>query len=132
LQSELLELKANPNKLARGIVIEAKLDRNRGPMATVLVQEGTLRVGETVVAGEYIGKVRAMLDDKGRSLSEAGPSTPVEVLGLGGVPEAGEAINSVADEKQAKELIEHRRTQRRSKELAGTSKVTLENILEKI
>src|SRR5437762_12609998 len=96
LQAEVLELKANPNKPARGTVIEAKLDRNRGPMATVLVQDGTLRVGDTVVAGEAVGKVRAMLDDKGRSLTEAGPATPVEVLGLGGVPEAGEALNSVA------------------------------------
>jgi translation initiation factor IF-2 len=132
LQAEVLELKANPNKPARGTVIEAKLDRNRGPMATVLVQDGTLRVGDTVVAGEAVGKVRAMLDDKGRSLTEAGPATPVEVLGLGGVPEAGEALNSVADEKQAKELVEHRRTSRRSKELAGTSRVTLENILDRI
>jgi translation initiation factor IF-2 len=132
LQAEVLELKANPHKLARGTVIEAKLDRNRGPMATVLVQEGTLKVGDTVVAGEHTGKVRAMLDDKGRSLSEAGPSTPVELLGLGGVPEAGEQLNTVADEKQAKELVDHRRTARRNKELSGTAKVSLENILDKI
>src|SRR5262249_44419991 len=132
LQAEVLELKANPNKLARGTVIEAKLDRNRGPMATVLVQDGMLKVGDTVVAGEHIGKVRAMLDDKGGSLNEAGPSAPVELLGPWGVPEAGGAINAVSDEKQAKELVEHRRDTRRKKELAGTSKVTLENILEKI
>jgi translation initiation factor IF-2 len=132
LQAELLELKANPNKAARGTVIEAKLDRNRGPMATVLVQDGTLKVGDTVVAGEHIGKVRAMLDDKGRNLSEVGPSTPVEVLGLSGVPEAGETLNAVADEKQAKELVEHRRDSRRKKELAGNTKVSLENILERI
>jgi translation initiation factor IF-2 len=132
LQSELLELKANPGKLARGTIIEAKLDRNRGPMATVLVQDGTLKLGDTVVAGEFIGKVRAMLDDKGRSLTEAGPSTPVELLGLGGVPEAGESLNSVADEKQAKELIEHRRDSRRKRELGTQSRVTLENILDKI
>ena len=132
LQSELLELKANPNKSARGIVIEAKLDRNRGPMATVLVQDGTLRVGDSVVAGEFIGKVRAMLDDKGRNLDDVGPSTPVEVLGLSGVPEAGENLNTVADEKQAKELVDHRRDTRRKKELAGTTKVSLENILERI
>src|SRR5438094_1895207 len=132
LQAEVLELKANPNKLARGTIVEAKLDRNRGPMATVLVQDGTLKVGDTVVAGEFVGKVRAMLDDKGRSLDEAGPSTPVELLGLGGVPEAGESINAVSDEKQAKELVDHRRTQRRNKELGGTSKVTLENILDRI
>ncbi|HZS39012.1 MAG TPA: translation initiation factor IF-2, partial [Polyangia bacterium] len=132
LQAEVLELKANPNKLARGTIIEAKLDRNRGPMATVLVQDGTLKVGDTVVAGEFVGKVRAMLDDKGRSLNDAGPSTPVELLGLGGVPEAGESINAVSDEKQAKELVDHRRTSRRNKELGGTSKVTLENILDRI
>ncbi len=132
LQAEVLELTANPNKPAKGTVIEAKLDRNRGPMATVLVQEGTLKLGDTVVAGEFIGKVRAMLDDKGRTLSTAGPSTPVELLGLGGVPDAGEALNTVSDEKQAKELVEHRRDSRRRKELAGTSRVTLENILDKI
>jgi translation initiation factor IF-2 len=132
LQSEVLQLKANPNKLAKGTVVEAKLDRNRGPMATILVQEGTLKVGDVVVAGEYQGKVRAMLDDKGRTVTEAGPSTPVELLGLSGVPEAGEFINAVSDEKQVKELVEHRRDSRRRKELAGTAKISLENILEKI
>jgi translation initiation factor IF-2 len=132
LQAELLELRANPNKAARGTVIEAKLDRNRGPMATVLVQDGTLRIGDTVVAGEHIGKVRAMLDDKGRTLESVGPSTPVEVLGLSGVPEAGESLNSVDNEKQAKELVEHRRDSRRKKELGSTTKVSLENILERI
>jgi translation initiation factor IF-2 len=132
LQAEILELKANAHKAAKGTVVEAKLDRNRGPMATVLIQDGTLKVGDTVVAGEHIGKVRAMLDEKGRNLSEAGPSTPVEVLGLGGVPEAGEALNSVEDEKQAKELVEHRRDSRRKKELGSQSKVSLENLLERI
>ncbi|MEO6952296.1 MAG: translation initiation factor IF-2 [Polyangia bacterium] len=132
LQTDVLELRANPNKAAKGIVIESKLDRNRGPMATILVQEGTLRAGDTVVAGEFVGKVRAMLDDKGRTLASAGPSTPVELLGLGGVPDAGESLNVATDEKQAKELVEHRRDTRRRKELAGTSRVTLENILDKI
>ncbi len=132
LQAELLELRANPNKAARGTVIEAKLDRNRGPMATVLVQDGTLHIGDTVVAGEFIGKVRAMLDDKGRTLGDVGPSTPVEVLGLSGVPEAGEILNAVADEKQAKELVDHRRDARRKKELGSNTKVSLENILERI
>src|SRR5207302_1186543 len=132
LQAEVLELKANPRKLAHGTVIEAKLDRNRGPMATILVQDGTLKLGDTVVAGEFVGKVRAMLDDKGRTLSEVGPSTPVEVLGLSGVPEAGETFNTVGDEKQAKELVDHRRDSRRKKELAGNTKVSLENILERI
>ncbi|HLH28849.1 MAG TPA: translation initiation factor IF-2, partial [Acidimicrobiales bacterium] len=132
LQAEVLELRANPNKLARGIIVEGKLDRNRGPVATILVQDGSLKVGDTVVAGEQIGKVRAMLDDKGRQLAVAGPATPVEVLGLSGVPNAGDTMNAVADEKAAKELVEHRRDARRKKELAGTSKVSLENILEKI
>jgi translation initiation factor IF-2 len=132
LQAEMLELKANPKKLAKGVIIEAKLDRNRGPMATVLVQDGTLRVGDTVVSGEHMGKVRAMLNDRGATLTEAGPSTPVEILGLDGVPEAGDVLNSVDDEKAAKTVIEHRRDSRRKKELASTGKLSLENVLEKI
>jgi translation initiation factor IF-2 len=133
LQAQILELKANPKKLAKGIIVEAKLDRNRGPMATVLVQEGTLRVGDLVVAGEHIGKVRAMLNDKGSAVMEAGPSTPVEVLGLDGVPEAGDVLNAVSDEKAAKNVIEHRRDSRRKKEMAsGGVKLSLENVLEKI
>ncbi|MBI4509142.1 MAG: translation initiation factor IF-2 [Deltaproteobacteria bacterium] len=132
LQAELLELKANPKKLAKGAIVEAKLDRNRGPMATVLVQEGTLRVGDIVVTGEHMGKVRAMLNDKGSNVTEAGPSTPVELLGLDGVPEAGDLLHAVDDEKSAKSVIEHRREQRRKKELAQTGRVSLENILEKI
>jgi translation initiation factor IF-2 len=132
LQAELLELKANPKKQAKGVVIEAKLDRNRGPMATVLIQEGTLRVGDIVVSGEHMGKVRAMLNDKGSMVSEAGPSTPVEILGIDGVPEAGDLLNGAADEKAAKSVVEHRRDLRRKKELATTGKLSLENVLEKI
>jgi translation initiation factor IF-2 len=132
LQAELLDLKANPKKLAKGIVVEAKLDRNRGPMATVLMQEGTLRVGDILVSGVAMGKVRAMLNDKGAAVSEAGPSMPVEVLGLDSVPEAGDVVNAVADEKNAKAVIENRRDARRKKELGSQSKVSLENILEKI
>ncbi|HEX2568724.1 MAG TPA: translation initiation factor IF-2 [Polyangia bacterium] len=132
LQAEVLELKANPKKLAKGVIIEGKLDRNRGPVATMLVQDGTLKVGDTITAGEQMGKVRAMLDDKGRNVTSAGPATPVEVLGLSGVPGAGETFNSVTDEKAAKELVEHRRDARRKKEMAGTSRVSLENILERI
>src|SRR5262249_13049110 len=109
LQAEVLELRANPKKASKGIVIEAKLDRNRGPMATVLVQEGTLKVGDLVVTGEHSGKVRAMLDDKGRQVAEAHPSMPVEILGLDGVPDAGESIHGVEDERAAKTLVEHRR-----------------------
>jgi translation initiation factor IF-2 len=132
VQAEVLELKANPNKAAQGIVIESRLDRARGPMATVLVQEGTLRVGDIVVVGETIGKVRAMLDEAGKNLEEAGPSTPVELLGLDGVPESGETLNATEDEKMAKEVVEHRRQAKRKKELATTGKVTLEGLMEKI
>ncbi len=133
LQAELLDLKANPKKQAKGVVIEAKLDRNRGPMATVLVQDGTLRVGDTVVSGEHMGKVRAMLNDKGSAVQEAGPSTPVEILGIDGVPEAGDVVNAVTEEKTAKSLVENRRDQRRKKELGSAgAKVSLENVLEKI
>ena len=113
-------------------MIEAKLDRNRGPMATVLVQEGTLKLGDLVVTGEHAGKVRAMLDDKGRQLSEAGPSVPVEILGLDGVPSAGEVLNAVEDERAAKALVDHRLQARRAKEMGTGAKVSLENILEKI
>ena len=132
LQAELLELKANPNKAAKGHVVEARLDRARGAISTILVEEGTLRVGDLVVAGEYSGKIRAMLGDKGQTVTEAGPSTPVEVLGLDGVPDAGEVFNVVTDEKAAKSLVEHRHEARRKKELAGTGRVSLENILDKI
>jgi translation initiation factor IF-2 len=127
-----LELRANPDKPATGLVIEARLDRARGPMATVLIQDGTLRVGDLMVAGRTFGKVRAMLDDRGESVKEAGPSTPVEVLGLDGVPDAGDAVNVAEDEKAAKTVVEHRRQQWRKKELGTTVKVSLENIMERI
>jgi translation initiation factor IF-2 len=132
VSAEVLELKANPNKPAAGVVIESRLDRARGPMATVLVQEGTLRVGDIVVVGETLGKVRAMLDETGKSLEEAGPATPIELLGLDGVPDAGETLNATPDEKMAKEVVEHRRQAKRKKELATTGKVTLEGLMEKI
>ncbi len=132
LQAEVLELKANPKKAAKGHVVEARLDRGRGAIATVLVKEGTLRVGDLVVAGEAYGKLRAMLGDKGQNISEAPPSTPVELLGLDGVPEAGEIFNVVTDEKSAKALVEHRREQRKRKEAGSTTRVSLENILDKI
>jgi translation initiation factor IF-2 len=132
VSSELLELRANPSKPATGVVIEAKLDRARGPMATVLVQDGTLHVGDIVVVGESLGRVRAMLDPSGESVKDAGPSTPVEVLGLDGVPQAGDALNATEDEKMAKQVVEHRRQAKRKKELASTGKVSLENLMEKI
>ena len=126
-----LELKANPDKPASGLVIEARLDRNRGPMATILVQEGTLRVGDVLVAGKTFGKVRAMLGDRGQTLDEAGPSTPIEVLGLDGVPEAGDQVNAAEDDKVAKQVVEHRRQAVRRKELASKGKVSLENLMER-
>jgi translation initiation factor IF-2 len=130
LTAELQELTANPDKLARGTVVEARMDKARGAMCTVLVQEGTLKVGDTVVVGEHLGKVRAMLDDRGASIEEAGPSTPVELLGLGGVPDAGDTLNAVADDKAARTLADHRRNQSRQKELANASaKTTVEDIL---
>jgi translation initiation factor IF-2 len=132
LTAELLELRANPRKPARGVIIEAKLDRNRGPMATVIVQEGQLKTGDTVVAGCFFGKVRAMLDDLGNQIKVAGPSTPIELLGLDGVPDAGEMLNVADDEKVAKQVVEHRRQQRRKKELASTGKISLENLMERI
>jgi translation initiation factor IF-2 len=132
LQAEVLELKANPNKPARGNVVEARLDRSRGAIATVLVKEGTLRLGDLVVAGEAYGKLRAMLGDKGQVITEAGPSTPVELLGLEGVPDAGELFNVVTDEKSAKTLVEHRREQRKRKEASANTRVSLENILDRI
>jgi translation initiation factor IF-2 len=132
LQAEVLELKSNPKKAAKGHVVEARLDRSRGAIATVLVEEGTLRTGDLVVAGEAYGKLRAMLGDKGQNITEAPPSTPVELLGLDGVPDAGEIFNVVTDEKAAKALVEHRREQRKRKEASSTTRVSLENILEKI
>lgn len=132
LTAEILELRANPTKPAVGMVIEAKLDRNRGPMATVLIQEGTLRTGQTVVAGRYFGKVRAMLNDLGKPIKDAGPSTPIELLGLDGVPDAGETLNVADDEKTAKQVVDHRRQQYRKRELASTGKISLENLMERI
>jgi translation initiation factor IF-2 len=113
-------------------VVEARLDRSRGAIASVLVMEGTLRVGDLVVAGEAFGKIRAMLGDKGQSIVEAGPATPVELLGLEGVPDAGELFNVVTDEKSAKALVEHRREQRKRKEASANTRVSLENILDRI
>ncbi|HEY6038327.1 MAG TPA: translation initiation factor IF-2, partial [Kofleriaceae bacterium] len=130
--AEVMELKADPAKPASGLVIEARLDRNRGPIATVLVQEGTLRVGDVLVAGRTYGKVRAMLDDRGNNLEEAGPSTPVEILGLDGVPDAGDQVNAAEDDKVAKQVVEHRRQQVRKRELASTGRVSLESLMERI
>jgi translation initiation factor IF-2 len=129
--AEVLDLRANPDKPAAGLVIEARLDRNRGPMATVLVQEGTLNVGDVLIAGRTFGKVRAMLDDRGKSIDVAGPSTPVEILGLDGVPDAGDQVNAAEDDKVAKQVVEHRRQQFRKRELASTSRISLEGLMER-
>jgi translation initiation factor IF-2 len=132
LQAEVLELKANADKLARGVIVEAKLDRGRGPVATVLVQEGALRVGAPFVCGGNYGRVRAMIDDKGRRVDEAGPSTPVEILGLQGVPEAGNPFIAVADEATARQVAQHRRGKQREAELVKTAKVSLEDLYQRI
>nr|MDQ3365538.1 translation initiation factor IF-2 [Myxococcota bacterium] len=131
VSAEVLELRANPDKPASGLVIEARLDRNRGPMATILVQEGTLRVGDILVAGRTFGKVRAMLDDRGNSLEEAGPSTPIEVLGLDGVPDAGDQVNAAEDDKVAKQVVEHRRQSERKRELSAKGRISLEGMMER-
>ena len=132
LQADLLELKANPNKLARGAVVEAKLERGRGPVSTVLVQEGTLKVGDPIFAGPHHGKVRAMIDDQGRKVDSATPSIPVEILGLQGVPQAGEGFSALTDEATARQFAEYRETQQREAELAKTSKVSLEEFYDQI
>lgn len=132
LQSDILELKANPDKLARGTIVEAKLDRGRGPVATVLVQEGTLRVGDAFVCGVFHGKVRAMIDDRGRKVETAPPSFPVEILGLQGVPQAGDSFVALADEAKARQVAEFRQSKQRETELAKTSKVSLEELYDQI
>ena len=131
LQADLLALEANPDKPAVGVVIEARLDRARGPLATMLVQQGTLRVGDTIVAGEHSGKVRALLDEHGASLEAAGPSVPVQVLGLDGVPEAGEVVNAT-DEKTARQLVEHRVQDKRKRQRATLGKVSLESMMTRL
>ncbi len=132
LQAEMLELKANPNKPARGTIIEAKLDKGRGPVATLLVQEGTLRVGDIFLAGSQYGRVRAMFNDRGQKIEEADPSTPVEVLGFSEVPEAGETFIVVPEERIAKQISLYRQEKAREKELSKLRKVSLEDLYERI
>ncbi len=131
LQAEVLELKANPEKLAAGHVIEAKLEKGRGPVATVLVEEGTLKVGDALVTGIHYGRVRAMMDERGQLIEETPPGYPVEVLGLSGAPVAGDDFNVVQDEKAAKEIAEHRAEKQREKELGSVKKATLEDLFAK-
>ena len=132
LQADILELKANPDKLARGTIVEAKLDRGRGPVATVLVQEGTLRVGDAFVCGVFYGKVRAMIDDQGHKVDVAPPAFPVEILGLQGVPQAGDSFVAVTDEAKARQVAEFRQGKQRETELVKTSKVSLEELYDQI
>ena len=132
LQADILELKANPGKLARGTIVEAKLDRGRGSVATVLVQEGTLHVGDAFVCGVFHGKVRAMIDDQGRKVDVAPPSFPIEILGLQGVPQAGDAFVAVADEGKARQVAEFRQSKQRETELVKSSKISLEELYDQI
>ena len=129
LQSELLELKANPDRAAQGAVIEAQLDIGRGPVATVLIETGTLRRGDIFVVGEQWGKVRALIDDKGERIEEAGPSVPVEVLGLNGTPEAGDVLNVTSTEAQAREIAEYRANAAKEKRAAAGAAVTLDQLM---
>ncbi|RKU15558.1 translation initiation factor IF-2 [Candidatus Poribacteria bacterium] len=132
LEAALLELKANPNKPARGVVIEAEVDKGRGAIATVLVQSGTLRVGDVFVSGRYSGRVRAMMDDFGKRMKEAGPSCPVEVLGFTGVPEAGDRFYVVESDKDARAISETRQDQYRNEKLGANSHVSLDNLFQQI
>ncbi len=132
LQSEVLELKADPHRLAKGVVVEAKLERGRGPVATVLVQSGMLRVGDVFVVGVFSGKVRALITHTGAKVPEAGPSIPVEVAGLPGVPSAGDVFQVVADERVAREIAEDRARKQRTADLSGSAKVTLDDLFAKI
>ncbi|MBQ4247081.1 MAG: translation initiation factor IF-2, partial [Ruminococcus sp.] len=132
LVAEVKELKANPDKLAKGTVIEARLDKGKGPVATLLVQNGTLKSGDVLIAGTSVGRVRTMTDDKGRAIAQAGPSTPVEITGLGEVPSAGDVFNAVADEKLARELVEQRKHEAKEQEFSQYNKVTLDNLFEQI
>ncbi len=132
LQAEILELKANPDKLATGHVVEAKIDSGRGAVATVLVKEGTLRAGDPVVCGMHYGRIRAVLDDRGNPLESAGPSLPVEIVGLSGVPMAGDEFLVLKDEKNAKQVSEHRQQKQRSKELAQSNRLSLDKLFERM
>jgi translation initiation factor IF-2 len=132
LQAEIMELKANPLKPAKGIVVESKLDRGRGPVVTVLVQKGTLKAGDPFVAGPYFGKVRALINDRGIKVKEAAPSTPVEVLGLSGVPQAGDSFQVVPDEKSARQIALLRSQKQREEGLGIKTRVTLEDLYKQI
>jgi translation initiation factor IF-2 len=132
LQAEMMELKTNPDKAARGTIIEAKLDKGRGPVATVLVQSGTLRVGDAFLSGTHAGKARALIDDSGRRIEEAGPSTPVEVIGFADVPSSGDIFTVVEDEKRARQVALARQQKEKLAEIARKGKLTLDELYAKI
>lgn len=132
LVADMAELKANPKRSAKGLVLEAKLDKGRGPVATVLVQNGTLKTGDIVVAGTCVGKVRTMLDDKGKQVKEAGPSVPVEITGLGEVPTGGDVFNVVSDEHLAKELVEQRKATQKEEKFNSKTKISLDNLFSQM
>ena len=132
LVAEMLELKANPNRLAKGIIVEAQLDKGRGPIATVLVQKGTLNVGDFIVVGAVSGRVRAMVDDKGERVKKALPATPVEVLGLSEVPQAGDILVAMNDERVAKSIAEERKSKKKEEELLSRKRVTLDDLFSQI
>ncbi len=132
LVAEMQELKANPDRAAKGTVIEARLDKGRGPIATLLVQNGTLRAGDVLVAGTAVGRVRAMVDDRGRKVNEAGPSVPVEIMGLSEVPTAGDIFNAVSDERLARELVEQRKQEAKEEVFKQYQKVTLDNLFDQM
>ena len=132
LVADMKELKANPNRRAKGLVIEAKLDKGRGPVATLLVQNGTLNIGDIIIAGTAVGRVRAMTDDKGRSIKSAGPSVPVEVIGLAEVPESGDEFAAVEDERMARELAEQRREKTKEEQFKANAKANLNDLFAQI
>ena len=132
LQADVLELKANPDRAARGTIIEAELDKGRGPVATVLVQNGTLKIGDPIVAGTAFGRVRAMMDDKGRRVTSAGPSQPVEVLGFGEVPSAGDVMNVAEVDKLSRQVAEERRDKLKAEQIRNMSKVSLDDLFSQI
>ena len=132
LVAEMQELKANPNRAAKGIVIEARLDKGKGPIATLLVQKGTLHSGDIIVAGTAVGRVRVMKNDKGETVKEAGPSVPVEIMGLAEVPQAGDVFDSVSDERLARELVEQRKQSAKEEQFKSVQKVTLDNLFSSL
>ncbi|MDR0404759.1 MAG: translation initiation factor IF-2, partial [Oscillospiraceae bacterium] len=132
LTAEMKELKANPQRPAKGTVIEARLDKGRGPMATILIQNGTLKLGDVVIVGSCVGRIRAMLDDKGEKISKAGPSVPVEVVGINGVPSCGDVLDVVSDERLARELVQQRKSRKKEERFDSKVKVTFDNLFDQM